>query len=77
MKGRFLIAAAMVLSALGSAAAQTPAAKPMSKHEAFLARLQECSKEWKADKSAGKVPAGMKWSKYWSACNIRLKAART
>ena len=77
MKVRLLVAAGIVLATFANAAAQTPAAKPKSKREAYLARLHECSKDWKADKAAGKVPAGMKWPKYWSACNTRLKTQGT
>jgi hypothetical protein len=43
--------------------------------EAATARRRECSAEWKADKAAGKVADGMKWPKYWSACNTRKKGA--
>ena len=38
-------------------------------------RLKKCGAEWKAAKAAGKIEKGMKWPKYWSACNKRLKAA--
>jgi hypothetical protein len=41
--------------------------------EAATARRRECSAEWKADKAAGKIADGMKWPKYWSACNTRKK----
>ena len=37
-------------------------------------RLKKCGAEWKAAKAAGKIEKGMKWPKYWSACNKRLKA---
>jgi|HubBroStandDraft_1064217.scaffolds.fasta_scaffold893166_1 hypothetical protein len=54
---------------------QQPATKkPMTPgQEAFHERERECGKEWKADKAAGKVAAGMTWPKYLSACNKRLK----
>jgi hypothetical protein len=51
------------------------AAKPKDGHEAEVARERACAKDWKADKAAGKVPAGMKWPQYWSACDQRKKAA--
>ena len=38
-------------------------------------RLKKCGAEWKEAKAAGKIEKGMKWPKYWSACNKRLKAA--
>jgi hypothetical protein len=42
---------------------------------AMRARQKQCGTEWKAAKKAGTVEAGMKWPKYWSACNKRLKGA--
>jgi hypothetical protein len=52
-----------------------PGAKPMSPgREAMIARERACGAEWKADKAAGKIPAGMKWPQYWSACDKRKKA---
>jgi len=37
-------------------------------------RQKKCGAEWKEAKAAGKIEKGMKWPKYWSACNKRLKA---
>jgi len=37
-------------------------------------RLMKCGAEWRGAKAAGKTEKGMKWPKYWSACNKRLKA---
>jgi hypothetical protein len=42
---------------------------------AFHERQKKCAAEWKEAKAAGKVEKGMKWPKFWSACNKRLKAA--
>ena len=42
---------------------------------AMRERQKKCGAEWKEAKAAGKVEKGMKWPKYWSACNKRLKAA--
>lgn len=66
------------------AAATTPAAetkpaateaKPASGgRQAMYARERACGKEWKADKAAGKIPAGMKWPQYWHECDQRKKA---
>ena len=51
--------------------------KPMTpKRKAYLARKRACGAEWKADKAAGKVAAGMKWPQYWSDCNKRKKAEK-
>lgn len=36
-------------------------------------RQKKCGAEWKEAKAASKVEKGMKWPKYWSACNKRLK----
>ena len=50
-------------------------AKPASGgRQAMYARERACGKEWKADKAAGKIQAGMKWPQYWSACDKRKKA---
>ena len=37
-------------------------------------RQKQCGAEWKEARAAGKVEKTMTWSKYWSACNTRLKA---
>ena len=42
--------------------------------QAMIARERACGAEWKADKAAGKIEAGMKWPQYWSACDKRKKA---
>lgn len=36
-------------------------------------RMRKCAAEWKATKAANKVEPGMKWPKFWSQCNKRLK----
>jgi len=58
-------------------AAPAAAAKPatgLSGRQAMIARERACGAEWKADKAAGRIPAGQKWPQYWSACNARKKA---
>jgi len=53
----------------------TTGTKPESPgHAAMVARERACGAEWKADKAAGKVPAGMHWPQFWSACDKRKKA---
>lgn len=42
---------------------------------AMRERQKKCGAEWKEAKAAGKIEKGMKWPKYWSACNKRLKGA--
>jgi hypothetical protein len=37
-------------------------------------RQKACSAEWKSAKAGGKMEPGMKWPKFWSECNTRLKA---
>ncbi|OIQ72297.1 hypothetical protein GALL_460760 [mine drainage metagenome] len=41
------------------------------------ASMTTCSAQYKADKAAGKVVAGTKWSDYYSTCAAQLKAAGT
>jgi hypothetical protein len=55
---------------------QAKAKKPPTPGQlAARERLKKCGAEWKEAKAAGKVEKGMKWPKYWSACNKRLKTA--
>src|SRR5437764_12413693 len=47
----------------------TTTAKPATGsagRQAMIARERACGAEWKADKAAGKIQAGMKWPQYWS-----------
>jgi Zn-dependent protease with chaperone function len=39
--------------------------------------MTTCSAQYKADKAAGKVAAGTKWSAYYSTCAAQVKAAGT
>jgi hypothetical protein len=58
----------------GSAAPAAKAARAQSPAMAAVHdRQRQCGAQWKADKAAGKIPAGQTWPKYWSACNTRLK----
>lgn len=50
------------------------ASQPKDGRQAEYARERACGQDWKADKAAGKTPAGMKWPQYWSECNKRKKA---
>ena len=58
-----------------AAAPKTAAKKPADPQEAEHARERACGADWKAEKAAGKVPAGMTWPKFWSECDKRKKAA--
>ena len=42
---------------------------------AMRERQKKCAAEWKQAKADGKLEKGMKWPKFWSACNKRLKGA--
>jgi hypothetical protein len=57
-----------------SAGAATPSAAGKTGRQAMVARERACGAEWKADKAAGKIPAGQKWPQYWSECDKRKKA---
>jgi len=63
--------------AAAAPAPATTAAKPATGspgRQAMIARERACGADWKADKAAGRVPAGMKWPQYWSECDKRKKA---
>lgn len=48
-------------------------AKATAARKAAQERQRQCGKEWKEARKAGTVDKGMTWSKYYSACNKRLK----
>jgi hypothetical protein len=50
-----------------------PRKEPTAKQMMARERQKTCAAEWKSAKSAGTVPSGTKWPKFWSACNARLK----
>ena len=50
------------------AAKKEPSVNQMAARE----RQRKCAAEWKEAKAAGKT-GGLKWPKYWSQCNARLK----
>jgi hypothetical protein len=47
--------------------------EPTAKQLAARERQTKCSAEWKQTKANGKLEHGMKWPKFWSLCNARLK----
>lgn len=66
---------AIVVLPTGQAAAEM--AKEKSKDKSGMSgkeRRAKCSAEWKEAKAAGKT-AGLKWPKFYSDCNKRLKGA--
>ena len=58
----------------GAATTTTKPATGSPGRQAMIARERACGAEWKADKAAGKIPAGQKWPQYWSECDKRKKA---
>jgi len=66
-----LVAAAPMVITISSrqALAETKAIASMSYRE----RQKACSTEWQQLKSAGKS-ADLRWPKFWSDCNARMKA---
>ena len=57
-----------------AAGAATPTAAGKTGRQAMIARERACGADWKADKAAGRIPAGQRWPQYWSECNKRKKA---
>jgi hypothetical protein len=79
-----VIASLCCLAAFSPALSQTRDSDPglrqeVSKREPSASQLaarerqRKCAAEWKSAKTAGKVETGMKWPKFWSQCNKRLK----
>ena len=53
----------------GDASKKEPTVGQMAGRE----RMRRCAKEWKDMKAANKVESGMRWPKFFSQCNARLK----
>jgi len=51
----------------------SPKREPSPRLAAARERQKACSAEWRQMKAEGKLEAGAKWPKFWSACNARLK----
>ncbi|MGO4388561.1 hypothetical protein AB4Y85_13590 [Microvirga sp. 2YAF29] len=71
-----VLATAMTLSLavpVQAAGEAKPKKEPTAAQMAARERMTKCSAEWKEAKAGGKVEPGMKWPKFWSACNTRLK----
>ena len=56
-----------------SSASGTEKKEPTVGQMAGRERMRKCAKEWKDLKAANKVESGMRWPKYYSQCNARLK----
>jgi hypothetical protein len=68
------LAATLALAFAAPAIAETkPKKEPTAAQIAARERMTKCSAEWKQAKAGGKIEPGMKWPKFWSACNTRLK----
>jgi hypothetical protein len=70
------LATAMTFSIAGNvhaAGEAKPKKEPTAAQLAARERMKTCSTEWKEAKAGGKIEPGMKWPKFWSACNTRLK----
>jgi hypothetical protein len=79
MSGTAPAAAAPAPAAPATAApAPAPAAEAATAgktgRQAMIARERACGAEWKADKAAGRIPAGQKWPQYWHECDAHKKA---
>ena len=70
-----VLAAAMAFTMAGAAQAAATMAKkePSVAQKATRERMSKCSLEWKQARAGGKVAKDMKWPKFWSECNTRLK----
>jgi hypothetical protein len=80
LSAAFLAGSASVVLPVERAAAEMATTKEKSKAKSedksgmsFNDRRKKCSAEWKEAKAAGKT-SGLKWPKFWSDCNKRLKA---
>jgi hypothetical protein len=80
LSGAFLAGTTtIVILPVERAAAEMATTKEKSKKKSedksgmsFNERRKKCSAEWKEMKAAGKTSA-LKWPKFWSDCNKRLK----
>ncbi|MBZ6074748.1 hypothetical protein [Microvirga puerhi] len=74
LRTAFAAATALTLAAPLPAMAQSmPKKEPTAGQLATRERMSKCSAEWKQMKTDGKVTKDMKWPKFWSDCNKRLK----
>ncbi len=58
--------------AAGAAKTTAETGKSAAAASSAQSRRKQCSDEWQAAKTAGKVKAGETWSQFYSACNTRL-----
>jgi anti-sigma-K factor RskA len=74
----FLAAAlmALVAGALPAAAQTKPKREPTAAQLAARERQVKCAAEWRSAKAAKTLPADVRWPKFWSECNARMKGAK-
>jgi hypothetical protein len=68
--------AAMAFAVIGTAPAiaqPKPKKEPTAAQLAARERMSKCSLEWKEARAGGKLAKDVKWPKFWSECNTRLK----
>jgi hypothetical protein len=70
-----VLAAGAVIALAGAVQATEtkPRKEPSAAQVAARERMSKCSLEWKEAKAGGKVAKDIKWPKFWSDCNKRLK----
>ena len=72
-----LAAALLAVTAALPAAAQTKQKRePTAAQLAARERQVKCAAEWRDAKAAKTLPAGVRWPKFWSECNARMKGAK-
>jgi hypothetical protein len=72
-----LAAALLAATAALPAAAQTkPKREPTAAQLAARERQVKCAAEWRQAKAAKTLPADLRWPKFWSDCNARMKGAK-
>ena len=79
LSAALLAGTAIVILPVDQAAAELATTKEKSKDKSGVTgkeRMAKCSAEWKEMKAAGKT-SGLKWPKFWSDCNKRLKGEST
>ena len=79
LSAALLAGTAIVILPVDQAAAELATTKEKSKDKSGVTgkeRMAKCSAEWKEMKAAGKT-SGLKWPKFWSDCNKRLKGQST
>ena len=79
LSAALLAGTAIVILPVDRAAAELATTKEKSKDKSGMTgkeRMAKCSAEWKEMKTAGKT-SGLKWPKFWSDCNKRLKGQST